>query len=155
MAKTALTKSRRGKAKRPERATTASKRNAMGSNGGRLQPAFFERKSIEQLAAEQGVKPTRLEDILGKGVGLWESDQEFEQFVEDIYARRRQDRELAEQRAADRSIRRKRGDSLVGTLRRQYGENFSEDSRSDMRLDKAPGKGTRTVAERPRAKAAP
>ena len=36
-----------------------------------------------------------LEDILGKGADLWESNQEFERFVEDIYARRREDRELA------------------------------------------------------------
>jgi hypothetical protein len=54
-----------------------------------------ERKSIEELAAEQGLKPTMLEDILGKGADLWESNQEFERFVEDIYARRREDRELA------------------------------------------------------------
>ncbi len=59
--------------------------------------AFSERKSIEELAAAQGVKPTRLEDILGKGADLWESDREFERFVEDIYARRREDRELARQ----------------------------------------------------------
>jgi len=52
------------------------------------------RKSIEELAAEQGTKPTRLEDILGKGADLWGSDREFEQFVEDIYASRREDREL-------------------------------------------------------------
>jgi uncharacterized protein (DUF2384 family) len=57
--------------------------------------SFSGRKSIEELAAEQGTKPTRLEDILGKGADLWESDQEFEQFVEDIYVRRREDRKLA------------------------------------------------------------
>ncbi len=63
-------------------------------NGRRLRPSASERKSIEQLAVEQGVKLTRLEDILGKGADLWESDQEFEHFVEDIYARRREEREL-------------------------------------------------------------
>ena len=58
---------------------------------------FSDRKSIEELAAEQGTKPTRLEDILGKGADLWEGDEEFEKFLEDIYARRREDRELAKQ----------------------------------------------------------
>lgn len=65
----------------------------MGSNGGKS--GFSERKSIEELAAQQGVKPTRLEDILGKGADLWKSDEKLEQFVEDIYARRCEDRELA------------------------------------------------------------
>ena len=36
-----------------------------------------------------------LEDIRGKGADLWENDLELEQFVEDIYARRREDRPLA------------------------------------------------------------
>lgn len=35
----------------------------------------------------------------------------------------------------DGSIRRKRGDTLVGTLRREYGQDFAPDARSDMRLD--------------------
>ena len=35
----------------------------------------------------------------------------------------------------DGSIRRKRGDTLVGTLRREYGEDFAPGTRSDMRLD--------------------
>jgi hypothetical protein len=56
MAKATVTKSRRPKAKRPEKAMTASKRSAIEGNGGRLTRTFFERKSIEQLAAEQGVQ---------------------------------------------------------------------------------------------------
>jgi uncharacterized protein (DUF2384 family) len=80
--------------RRGKRATTA-KRGAIGNHGERAPTSFSERKSIEELAAEQGIRPTRLEDILGKGADLWKSDQEFEQFVEDIYARRREDRELA------------------------------------------------------------
>lgn len=32
-------------------------------------------------------------------------------------------------------IRRKRGDTRIGTLRREYGEDFAEGYRSDMRLD--------------------
>ena len=32
-------------------------------------------------------------------------------------------------------IRQKRGDTLVGTLRKTYGEDFAPGARSDMRLD--------------------
>ncbi len=53
------------------------------------------KKSIQELAADQGVRPTRLDDILGKGADLWETDLRLERFVEDIYTRRREDRELA------------------------------------------------------------
>jgi hypothetical protein len=35
----------------------------------------------------------------------------------------------------DGEIRRKRGDTLVGTLRETYGEDFAPGARSDMRLD--------------------
>lgn len=38
-------------------------------------------------------------------------------------------------RDEDGSIRRKRGDTLVGTLREEYGPDFAEGVRSDMRLD--------------------
>jgi len=38
-------------------------------------------------------------------------------------------------RDQDGSIRQKRGDTLVGTLRRTYGEDFAPGRRSDMRLD--------------------
>ena len=38
-------------------------------------------------------------------------------------------------RDADGGIRRKRGDTLVGTLRDEYGPNFAPGVRSDMRLD--------------------
>jgi len=51
------------------------------------------KKSVEQVAAERGVKLTRLEDIWGKGADLWASDLEFEQFVADICARRKEDRD--------------------------------------------------------------
>ena len=51
------------------------------------------KKTVEQVAAERGVKLTRLEDILGKGADLWESDLEFDQFVADVYARRKEDRD--------------------------------------------------------------
>jgi hypothetical protein len=38
-------------------------------------------------------------------------------------------------RDADGEVRRKRGDTLVGTLREEYGPNFAPGVRSDMRLD--------------------
>lgn len=39
------------------------------------------------------------------------------------------------QRDQDGQIRQKRGDTLVGTLRQEYGDKFAEGYRSDMRLD--------------------
>jgi hypothetical protein len=38
-------------------------------------------------------------------------------------------------RDEDGSIRRKRGDTLVRTLRQEYGPDFAEGVRGDMRLD--------------------
>ena len=38
-------------------------------------------------------------------------------------------------RDADGEIRRKRGDTLVDTLREEHGPNFAPGIRSDMRLD--------------------
>jgi len=38
-------------------------------------------------------------------------------------------------RDQDGTIRRKRGDTLVGTLRGIYGDDFAPSRRSDMRLD--------------------
>ena len=95
MAKATMAKSSGPKARRRRKPRTTAKRLAFGNNGEKAATSFSERKPIEELAAEQGTKPTRLVDILGKGADLWESDQEFERFVADIYARRRQDRELA------------------------------------------------------------
>lgn len=39
------------------------------------------------------------------------------------------------QRDANGEIRRKRGDTLVGKLREEYGDNFAKGTRSDARLD--------------------
>ena len=38
-------------------------------------------------------------------------------------------------RDANGEIRKKRGDTLVGTLRQTYGEDFAKGHRADMRLD--------------------
>lgn len=51
---------------------------------------FWRQKSIEELAREQGVKPiARLEEVLGLGADLWDSDEDFEEFLQGIYRRRR------------------------------------------------------------------
>jgi hypothetical protein len=89
------TTNRRSKVGRPSHLKPASKRVTAGGTSGKPVTGFSESRSIEDLAAEQGVKPTKLKDILGKGADLWESDREFERFVEGIYDRRREDRELA------------------------------------------------------------
>jgi hypothetical protein len=44
--------------------------------------AFWQEKSLEQLAAEQNVAPIqRLEDLLGKGSDLWTDEDDFEAFL--------------------------------------------------------------------------
>jgi hypothetical protein len=44
--------------------------------------AFWEERSLEQLAGEQGVQPVRrLEDVWGSGSGLWPDDQDFQAFL--------------------------------------------------------------------------
>jgi hypothetical protein len=49
-------------------------------------------KTIEELAAEQGVKlPQNLDELLGKGCDLWDDDEDFENFLrwlEDSTSRR-------------------------------------------------------------------
>jgi hypothetical protein len=43
---------------------------------------FWRPKTLEELAAEQGVGPVeRAEDLLGQGDDLWADDAEFEQFL--------------------------------------------------------------------------
>jgi uncharacterized protein (DUF2384 family) len=43
---------------------------------------FWKRPTLEEIIAEQnGGRPTRVEDILGKGADLWDSDEEFEEFL--------------------------------------------------------------------------
>jgi hypothetical protein len=50
---------------------------------------FWREKTIEELAAEQGVTlPQRWEDLYGAGEHLWKSDEEFEEFLEFIQQQR-------------------------------------------------------------------
>ena len=44
--------------------------------------------SIEELARRQGIKPIKSVDELAQP-GLWESDEEYEAFLADLYASRR------------------------------------------------------------------
>ncbi len=81
--------------KRPRQPHIKSAANRRATNDAGLKlVSSAEPKTIEQLAAEQGVKPTKLEDILGKGAHFWKSDEDFERFVADIYAQRREDRDM-------------------------------------------------------------
>ena len=69
----------------------ASKRVSIGRTGAKSPAVFSERKSIAELAAEQGVRlEGQLERIVGAGVNLWASDKEFEGFVQGINNRRRE-----------------------------------------------------------------
>ena len=69
------TMNRRSKVGWPGNLELASKRVTTGGTTAKSATGFSESRSIEELAAEQGVKPTTEEDILGKGADLWESDQ--------------------------------------------------------------------------------
>jgi hypothetical protein len=43
---------------------------------------FWESKTLEELAAEQGVHPIeRLEEVLGRGADLWRDEAEWEAFL--------------------------------------------------------------------------
>ena len=80
-----------------ESAKALSREGSLGppaGSGDRVVEDFRQGKTLEQLAAKQGVKSIeRLEEVLGKGAHLWESDLELENFVQGIYQRRREDRE--------------------------------------------------------------
>jgi hypothetical protein len=54
--------------------------------------AFWAPKTIEQLAAEQGVRlPQNVDALVGQGADLWESDEELERFLSGVAERRRRD----------------------------------------------------------------
>ncbi len=93
MAKATAVKNRRRGGPRNGKPRATAMRPGRGGNGARLAAAYAEIKPPEELAAKQGIKPTQLEDIQGRGADLWKSDQDLEKFVEDIYARRREDRD--------------------------------------------------------------
>lgn len=92
MAKTTVAKSRGQQATKHGKPQRTVKRGGTGKNRERQATIFSQRKSIEELAAEQGVNlEGQLERVLGSGAYLWDSDEDFEKFVKGIYDRRRQD----------------------------------------------------------------
>ncbi len=94
MAKGSLTHARTYERRR--RRKTASNPVRAERNGKGTASGLWRRKSIRELAAEQGVMlEGQLERIWGSGAHLWESDEEFERFVQEIYDRRREDRDLS------------------------------------------------------------
>jgi hypothetical protein len=89
--KTTVPKSGRPRVRRQGRPSTTAKDKATGNNRNRPMPSSSERKSIEELATEQGVSlEGQLERVLGAGSDLWASDEEFEEFVHAISDRRRE-----------------------------------------------------------------
>ena len=79
--------------------SSANRRTRPPKKGRRPRPAFplgrraEPPKSIEELAAEQGIDPaTQLQKVLGSGKSLWKNDAELDRFLHDIYEQRRQDR---------------------------------------------------------------
>jgi hypothetical protein len=74
---------------RNARAKTPSKLHGTVLNG--RNSGMWKTKSIEELAAEQGVSlQGQLERIWGAGADLWANDKEFEEFVQGIYDRRKE-----------------------------------------------------------------
>ena len=54
---------------------------------------FWRQPTLDELAKAQGIKPiNRLEDVLGKGADLWESDEDFDAFLAAIRASRGKER---------------------------------------------------------------
>lgn len=52
---------------------------------------FWHKPTPEALAAEQGVRlPPDLNAVIGQGRDLWDSDEDFDAFLEGIYQRRAQ-----------------------------------------------------------------
>ncbi len=50
---------------------------------------FWRERSLEDLISEQGVAVVgRLEDVLGRGATLWESEHEFDEFLRNVRERR-------------------------------------------------------------------
>jgi hypothetical protein len=68
-------------------------RAASGPKPDRQPPAqsdFWRRKTIEQLAAEQGVSiPQNIDHLLGAGADLWADDAEFDAFLDSLRESRR------------------------------------------------------------------
>lgn len=54
---------------------------------------FWQEKTLDELAAEQGLRlPQSLDRLIGRGQDLWESDEEFEEFLRALTACRHPER---------------------------------------------------------------
>jgi hypothetical protein len=50
---------------------------------------FWKSKTLEELAAEQGIRPVEnLDEVLGQGTDLWRDDAELEAFLAALRERR-------------------------------------------------------------------
>jgi hypothetical protein len=82
---------RQSKLGRPHNSKSTLKRVPTTGAGEKSAPDSSQRKSIAELAADQGVKlEGQLERIVGAGADLWANDEEFREFVQGIYDRRRE-----------------------------------------------------------------
>jgi hypothetical protein len=85
------TMNRRSKVGASRNRKPVSNRVAAVRKGIKSPAGFSERKSIADLATEQGVRlEGQLERITGAAVNLWASDKEFGEFVRGINARRKE-----------------------------------------------------------------
>jgi hypothetical protein len=50
------------------------------------------KKTIEEIALERGWEPFDWDEMVGQGADLWDSNEEFKDFVDGIYQRRREAR---------------------------------------------------------------
>jgi len=56
-----------------------------------MDDSFWNPKSAEQLAAEQGIdRPQSLDALIGSAADLWSSDEEFHEFLTSIDRHRRE-----------------------------------------------------------------
>lgn len=68
--------------------SSAKESKPPGVRSGRPASAWRD-KSVQELAADQGIKiPQDKRGLLGACADLWDSDEEFEEFLKGIYDRR-------------------------------------------------------------------
>jgi len=77
--------------KQTEKKASRHKRSPAKATDGRVSDL----RPLDELAAEQGVgivTPQRWKEMYGAGKHLWESDEEFDEFLKGIYERRQRGR---------------------------------------------------------------
>ena len=71
---------------------TSQRENTINPSDGTTQDGSptRRRKTIEEIAAEQGVRlPQDLDAMFGEGKDLWDSDEDFEEWLKGIQERRK------------------------------------------------------------------